>query len=756
MYQYSQPQQYSLYQPLVLSGPSLEAYDYIDEIHLDLLLLLDILKTCPSFLFFDELISIKSIEQAQTLLHYDLVKINNSVLDILSYLNELVLLLQNLDTIVNNDSQINRYYDNVEWIYEGKTELSKIFKNVEGIDSIISQLLHIIESKLDETADDSEFFDGSEKKKEEYLHLLGNFDDISELSLQVKKYLIVYKRRLEIANQYHVLYHQVLDTLNDEIETCLKDSFNAHELKFSLQKPPSAYPLMKTLDRIEKIAHGRTDDIYPIFEDSEKELYTRLNDLKAQVAPMHASIEYVQPQITAYIEQEEIKEFYPTLITTLSEKFQAIEEKFVFLGGDLDDLRYELVEKKWAEFFFYLFNHTQARLNETLSDLATLGIMVDDQPMDPYAIIPLELEEGIKLVHRAVQVTQSALEAGLVASSEFESRFRDSLKAKWARLESQIPKNLYKTWFGAPEIAEVTEVSRLTRLKQNRSARSSVTSPRTSAPKEGSFRRALSDRYSERSPISPLSPASDSELFHIRTFSLSRSSLNVPTTSSPVRLPTSTMPTIESAAKLDTVKTPGPRGTHRRSLTGSLLIGRMNLQPVLVQGTPTLPEKAKELSERDTKALSTVESVDYDAESPLRHKSLAADVLSEMLDNVSSVETSRLEALQKLETGEKALDLVLALIEGMTLDDVQRGGQKSSLMPVPAGSRIKSPEKPTFELETSMVLELESSIRTLDRIKKLRRSENHASLIPQPKGKGRVVSGEKKKRTKIIAKKESV
>lgn len=509
---------------------------HIDDFHLDSLLLSDILKTCPSFSFFDELINIKSIEQAQTLLHYDLVKINNSILDISTYLGELLLLLQNLDTITNNNSPLNKYYDNIEWIYEGRNEITKISKNVDGIDSIISQLLHIIESKLDESTNDDEFFDNlakdsvdqldqldyedfveknehdgqhyhgddgydeyghvhghnCEKKRLEYLHLLSNFDEISDLSLQVKKYLIIYKKRLDISVQYNELYYQILDSVNDEIENCLKDSFKTHELKFSLPlKSVENINITQLSDKIKKILDSLHDiskrkslatasasndwrastantlqaklpipdllsleeiTAYPIFDDKEQELYDHLSNLKKSIDPINASIDYIKPQISLYSDKDEIKEFYATSIEKMNIKFDTIEEKFIFLINDLDDLRFELVEKRWTDAIQFLIITIQKSTSNITNELLEMGIIQskdnDQLIVDRNVLVPFEIENQLKSTYSLVKLTEKSFEENLIPKEPLHARFSNEAQSKWEILYNKLPEEWKRDWFG--------------------------------------------------------------------------------------------------------------------------------------------------------------------------------------------------------------------------------------------------------------------------------------------------------------------
>ncbi|GMM33328.1 hypothetical protein DASC09_006530 [Saccharomycopsis crataegensis] len=731
---------------------------YIQDFHLDSLLLSDILKTCPSFSFFDELINIKSIEQAHTLLHYDLIKINNSILDISSYLNELILLLENLDTIANNNSPLNKYYDNIEWIFEGKTEISQISKNVDGIDSIISQLLHIIESKIDETTNDDEFFDeinnsvsssfdeygveqapgghNCEKKKQEYLHLLGNFDEISDLSLRVKQYLIGYKKRLDIAIQYHELYYQILDSVNDEIENCLKDSFRTHEVKFSLQvKEINQYDMFqlgekinKIVDNLHEIASKRksagmrsssivdlanpgmmqsfseTNARYPIFDDSERELYAHLSKLKASIDPIKASIDYIKPQIQNYSQQEEIEEFYPSSIENLNIKFDSIEEKFVFLINDLDDLKFELVEKKWMETFEYFTFVTDKHLSETIKDLQTLGILSDENfgNIDKHAIVPIELENDLKELNRDITIIQKAFDHSLIENESLKNSFKELVLSRWNnRIYHKLPKEFLSEWFGVEESRNKRPQSlmnlvgntnnhsinhnnnnnhhhhhhsssssvhdhsqpRVLRLRSKRNTVSGPSVPSSSIIPQNHNRTSSGvsqDKFVKKdfainrrmSIGTVVSPNSETE-FQARSFSLSRSNTmnqlsssiaspyllnNQEAVVSPISVTNPISPLFNNIDAINDNKhdqghnnnndnndndnnnnetrtfglgfnslannlsghhaesTPetGKRHLQRRSITGSLLIGKMNLQPVLVEGTPTSPEKKQQ------------------------------------------------------------------------------------------------------------------------------------------------------------------
>ena len=70
----------------------------------------------------------------------------------------------------------------MDWYFEGKSLLQDLLRNIENIDSIISQLLLVVESSNNHESIGN--------------NLLAIFEEISDLVLDVKKSLIMFKNIL--------------------------------------------------------------------------------------------------------------------------------------------------------------------------------------------------------------------------------------------------------------------------------------------------------------------------------------------------------------------------------------------------------------------------------------------------------------------------------------------------------------------------------------------------------------------------------
>ena len=159
------------------------------------IVLSQIVNSTPRSSFFDELIEIPN---NTVLLSHDLFKINKIVDDIFGYLSELLTMFREL----RNEKRVT---EDKRWFFEGRDGIYELVQNIENIDSIISQLLGTVDAHAHGLPD--------------FTSMLGKFEETSDLLLEVKKFLIVFKKKVDIAINFVEINDDIIETLTWENRT---------------------------------------------------------------------------------------------------------------------------------------------------------------------------------------------------------------------------------------------------------------------------------------------------------------------------------------------------------------------------------------------------------------------------------------------------------------------------------------------------------------------------------------------------------
>lgn len=741
----------------IVHNADINSRNIVDRPHEEVtyLLLSDILKTCPEFSFFDEFLKIKALENSR--LKNDLVIIENSILDVRQYLEELLLLFENLETIVGNPSPLNRYYDNIEWIFEGKHELSKIAATMESIDCLISQFLHIIELKLDQhllddkTSSDNRTDSEFHQTKNSYLKLLATFDEISDISLQVKKFIIIYKKRIEIAILFNELYVDSLDQINSQIDLCLKQAFKLQELK-SLSVPVENYSANDLLIIIQSFTNdvpsnnnsrkssivesqiSNTSDtssidigfskVFPIFSEKETIVYNEVNVLETLFNPLKTSMRIIKPRILQYCTKQEIAEFYSNSINDLTLKFKSIERKFHFFNRDVIQIKNELIYFKWSNAIRKLITSLEKKLDQVLKLLRLVGI-VDDNPyysISKHEVIPLEIEKQLNSIYKEIQSISKLFSLELVpkqgGNEALEKYFNDNIKSRWKNeFFNKLPPELVYSIFHPDSNIDVNLMS----PKFSPSFSQKVVFETTPKNRAVEYRKkyALQLQQQQKQKQGPsgkherkVSQNAESDLF-IRSFSLSRS-LSSSRVTSPVMNDGITSSPKGGIKQLETFN-------KRRSLTGSLLIGKMNIQPVLVDEIVSPVSTIDILSDHEELIENTVKAQPDDTSLLCSNNSSLLIGKNETLatkNPFKESEESSFDQKSKADISKDVENMVCKLVD-LDLESVSE--HTPSMIPV---ATFKSPRRTSFSESANKSFEMFSggSVSELDSSRQRRTS----------------------------------
>ncbi|CDK24246.1 unnamed protein product [Kuraishia capsulata CBS 1993] len=302
---------------------------------------------------FEELSNLKQLEEttSETLLKHDLLKTEQSLSEMVAYLNRLLEAFQGMQV---------QLQESLDWIYEGRSEVYEINRNLDIIDTIVADLVVIVETKLSSSPDEA---------SERFTDVLVSLSDICELSLKVKKYSLVLKKKADMSAQYHELRSGVLGSIGTEIEQCLKDSHSIHETRLS--SPVRRVPQFTLEDLTQKMKPPGNASLsslrLPTFNEIDELLYTQFRNLESRLSPLNASLIFV-PQA---LEQFSVSalELYPDSISELLDAYEGLRKKFAVLSDETEQLRIELVQQRWLEIFGHLIAEVALMMDDVEKEL---------------------------------------------------------------------------------------------------------------------------------------------------------------------------------------------------------------------------------------------------------------------------------------------------------------------------------------------------------------------------------------------------
>lgn len=124
--------------------------------------------------------------------------------------------LSELRHVIEKIDNIGRKIEyEIKWIFQGRIELASIFSSIDVLEYIINSLL----SKFDKI---------SNLKTES---LIDSIDSICNMSLEIKKLISPYKKRLAIANHHNEIEKEVLASVKNEILFCVEKLEELNEKK---------------------------------------------------------------------------------------------------------------------------------------------------------------------------------------------------------------------------------------------------------------------------------------------------------------------------------------------------------------------------------------------------------------------------------------------------------------------------------------------------------------------------------------------
>lgn len=391
-----------------------------------------ILSSIPEFSFFDELIHIPQPPASDQSANIKLLQ--RDVFDITKILEDINLYLNDVLMIFNNVQLGSKHVtDLLNWYFEGKTAFLELLRNIDSIDSIISQLLLVIES--------SDVPDNISN------NLLAIFEEISDLLLEVKKGLIVFKKYLDISINYRELIDSVIKSLSNEIEDCVKCILKLKELKLSSPKkvlPEYNLEVITTKMKVNDLTNGNVSFKtmrLPTFSDLDEKLYNDYLELEAKINPLRTAIGIVPLRIDEFNTMCSGQLFVKSRENVL-DTYEILVQKWNLLLKEKNIFKKENINVKWNQIFGYLIEEICKECDALIKKMDSSTSTDSLQEVHSTSpIITDEMGNKYKMCSSTITLIQKAFKESIVTDHELATIFNHDLIPKWNQVNEAISNN---------------------------------------------------------------------------------------------------------------------------------------------------------------------------------------------------------------------------------------------------------------------------------------------------------------------------
>lgn len=371
----------------------------------------ELFKTLPEFLMFDELVT---LPQSETSLgQYDFMKIHKIIDDIGLYLTEVQRLFNHISVITAQTTT------NLEWYFQGKVELYELNQNIDSIDGIIARLLLVIDTS-------------GNAKHIQYNHLLNKFEETSDLLLEIKKLIIIVKRKVDISINFRELNDITIKSLNTELELCLQLYFKLQDILLLSPKEFPKYNLQEILSKM-KINNFTSNIVslksikLPTFNDLDETLYTNFLMLENKLQPLKVAIEFLPLRIEEFISISTLgspDNLFPQSLIEINKNYESLLNKYEYLLTGVQTLKTEQIDAKWNSVFIFL-------IQEIIK--LTLGLLHEFE-LDPHKHITKKVGDNYRICLNSLTIIKSAVNEGILHGEKLISLFNDTLLPNWNQL----------------------------------------------------------------------------------------------------------------------------------------------------------------------------------------------------------------------------------------------------------------------------------------------------------------------------------
>ncbi|CCE72720.1 Piso0_000312 [Millerozyma farinosa CBS 7064] len=361
----------------------------------------------PQFSFFEELISLP--EDGTSVSSHDFIKINKLVEDICLYLGSLNSLFKELKVAEEQHAK------QLGWYYEGRDQIQNLSQNMENIDSIISRILALIETS---------------KRLHEHESTLSQIERASDMLLEVKKHIIVLKKKVDIAVIYEELNETIMASLLREIEDCIKWYMRISEIKMS---SPTKHLPKFNMEQV--IAKMRINDVTkstfttksiqpPTFNEVDEAFYKDFLSLKERLTPINVSLQYLPIKIEEFkfvCQSLGPNVFLKDSINDTQLRQKRLFERWTYLQSKMGELKTDVIDTKLNQVFSYLMHEISSKCDTLSRDL---------QDNDSTVNID-EIGATYKICCNSITLLSKAFLEETITDGALANYFNDTLLSKW-------------------------------------------------------------------------------------------------------------------------------------------------------------------------------------------------------------------------------------------------------------------------------------------------------------------------------------
>lgn len=373
-----------------------------------------ILATTPKFTSFDELIPPTS----QSLLLHEVFVLNKIIDDVHKYLQQVNAVLS---SIVPQEE--------LNWYYEGRDQVASIVDNIDSLERTISRLLNII--------------DGTTDFKISTSLTLSKFEDTSNVLMDIKKYVIIYKKKVEVAKNYKEIKENIMKSLSHEIDNCLELASKLLATKLSASKLNLDAITAKIFNDLVH-CHSLKSIRLPTINGSDELIYNEYLSLEERINPLGISLDILPLKIEEFDAMCGGKLFPRERFDVLT-AYDKLSQAWNSLRNIMKVLKRECVDAQWNEIFKNLISETILKCNTLTKSLENANSYVTDDIGSMY-----------KLCSNTISIIGNAFKENLITDIKLVSMFNDNLSTKWQVANDMMTRftemQAFHSRLGSPEL----------------------------------------------------------------------------------------------------------------------------------------------------------------------------------------------------------------------------------------------------------------------------------------------------------------
>lgn len=331
-------------------------------------------------------------------------------------------ILGTLLNVFEHDVLVSQMLEYFDWLQEGKSEFYALYRSLIEVEPSLLRVVDLIEQELNEGMEESNV-----------ARIFDLIEDCTYASADFKLQALSVKNLFDTAIEFNEIFKDHMNALDTEIEHNLQRCFEIQQRKFS---SPVRHTPSFTLDQLVTIlssSSGKDELKAPNLSTLDKELYDSYVELKSSIDPIERSLKDI---LLLRIKDFECRDVVNInyLCGLLEKKYMEILEKYEFLANELDDLKIELVDKRWNALFTNLNTELSCMLHDTdrlALKLETLGLSNRTKQK-----IIEQLGTKSKTIDKTFNIIYKALEASLLSNGMATTT--NDLAGRWLDLKNKL------------------------------------------------------------------------------------------------------------------------------------------------------------------------------------------------------------------------------------------------------------------------------------------------------------------------------